>query len=167
VLEANIGDACDDGDPETENDVITADCACLGTVVYDCPVLEANIGDECDDDNPATIDDAITEDCICEGSIINGIGAHGAGEAVLVALYPNPSRTGDVILHIEGLRTDRGNALIVVSDAAGKRIYEHSAQVSGGVLHHALELSDRASPGLYLVEALTGQGRYMQRLVLQ
>ncbi len=32
-IEANIGDACDDGDPNTENDVITEDCECAGTFV--------------------------------------------------------------------------------------------------------------------------------------
>ena len=32
-LQANIGDACDDGDPNTENDMVTADCGCAGTPV--------------------------------------------------------------------------------------------------------------------------------------
>ncbi len=32
-LEANIGDSCDDNNPNTENDVITADCECVGTPV--------------------------------------------------------------------------------------------------------------------------------------
>ena len=31
VLEANIGDSCDDGDSDTENDVITTECVCAGT----------------------------------------------------------------------------------------------------------------------------------------
>ena len=30
---ASVGDACDDGDSDTENDVIQADCSCAGTVV--------------------------------------------------------------------------------------------------------------------------------------
>lgn len=35
ALSANIGDACDDGDPATENDVITESCACEGeTIAY-------------------------------------------------------------------------------------------------------------------------------------
>ena len=47
-LEANIGDACDDGDSTTENDMVTADCGCAGTPIeYDCPELGANIGDPC------------------------------------------------------------------------------------------------------------------------
>jgi len=30
ILQANIGDACDDGNPNTVGDVVTADCECLG-----------------------------------------------------------------------------------------------------------------------------------------
>ncbi len=70
ALEANIGDACDDGDPETENDTVTEDCECVGTVIYDCPELEANIGDACDDGDPNTENDAVTEDCECVGMVI-------------------------------------------------------------------------------------------------
>ncbi|MFZ6052745.1 fibronectin type III domain-containing protein [Halocola ammonii] len=32
-LGANIGDACDDGNPDTENDVVTEDCGCEGTPI--------------------------------------------------------------------------------------------------------------------------------------
>ncbi|MCL4283286.1 MAG: hypothetical protein KJZ58_13620, partial [Flavobacteriales bacterium] len=51
-----IGDACDDGNANTADDVVTADCACVGTVIWDCPALEANIGDACDDGNANTAD---------------------------------------------------------------------------------------------------------------
>ena len=37
VLGANIGDACDDGDAVTENDVVTAACQCVGTLI---PLLD-------------------------------------------------------------------------------------------------------------------------------
>ena len=33
ALSANIGDACDDGNPNTQNDVITSECGCEGTSV--------------------------------------------------------------------------------------------------------------------------------------
>ena len=49
----NIGDACDDGDAGTYNDVVDANCVCAGTP-YDCPNLMANIGDACDDGDPNT-----------------------------------------------------------------------------------------------------------------
>ncbi|MDO5656560.1 MAG: pre-peptidase C-terminal domain-containing protein [Flavobacteriaceae bacterium] len=72
-LSANVGDACDDGDDTTENDVITEDCACLGTPIppiYDCPELNANIGDACDDGDDTTENDVVTEDCACLGTPI-------------------------------------------------------------------------------------------------
>ena len=33
ALEANIGDPCDDGDPDTINDVVTEDCVCAGVTL--------------------------------------------------------------------------------------------------------------------------------------
>ncbi len=35
-LNANIGDACDDGNANTSNDSVTADCICVGTLDGDC-----------------------------------------------------------------------------------------------------------------------------------
>ncbi len=67
ILEGNIGDACNDGNPDTNNDVILGDCSCVG--VYDCPALSANIGDACDDGNADSDNDVITADCTCLGSI--------------------------------------------------------------------------------------------------
>jgi hypothetical protein len=62
----NIGDSCDDGNPETSNDTITINCVCLGS--YDCPILELNIGDPCDDGNPNTSNDMVSVNCECSGS---------------------------------------------------------------------------------------------------
>ncbi|HMN05100.1 MAG TPA: HYR domain-containing protein, partial [Flavobacteriales bacterium] len=65
-----IGDPCDDGDPNTINDVLDANCECHGIplVVYDCPGLQANIGDPCDDGDDDTMDDMITPSCQCAGT---------------------------------------------------------------------------------------------------
>ena len=66
------GAACDDGDPDTENDVINANCVCEGTpiVTFDCPDLMANIGDSCDDNDPSTENDMVNANCVCEGTPI-------------------------------------------------------------------------------------------------
>src|SRR5690606_2841275 len=69
ALTANIGDSCDDLDASTDNDLITADCECVGTISYDCPALTANIGDSCDDLDASTDNDIITADCECAGTI--------------------------------------------------------------------------------------------------
>lgn len=47
-LSANIGDACDDGNPNTENDVVTSSCSCLG----------APLNDLCSNATPLTINAA-------------------------------------------------------------------------------------------------------------
>ncbi|MDO5655192.1 MAG: T9SS type A sorting domain-containing protein [Flavobacteriaceae bacterium] len=72
-LQANYGDACDDGDATTENDVVTEDCGCAGTPIvpeFDCPELQANYGDACDDGDATTENDVVTEDCGCAGTPI-------------------------------------------------------------------------------------------------
>ncbi|NEN25908.1 hypothetical protein G3O08_20665, partial [Cryomorpha ignava] len=42
-LEANFGDACDDGNSNTGADIITEGCECVGIPIFDCNELEANI----------------------------------------------------------------------------------------------------------------------------
>ncbi len=69
-LQANIGDACDDGDDSTEGDIVGENCECQGVSIYDCPELEANVGDACDDGDESTENDAINENCGCEGTPI-------------------------------------------------------------------------------------------------
>ncbi len=69
----NFGDACDDGDPLTENDIRQDDCSCAGTPitpVYDCPDVQQNFGDACDDGDPLTENDIRQDDCSCAGTPI-------------------------------------------------------------------------------------------------
>ncbi len=85
------GTDCDDGNPETENDVILANgCSCEGTPItsctdndgdgvcadQDCNDENENIpttpGTDCDDGNPETENDVIlVNGCSCEGTPIN------------------------------------------------------------------------------------------------
>jgi hypothetical protein len=67
LLSANIGDACDDADAATFNDLVLGDCSCAGTP-YECPTLNLNIGDACDDADPTTINDTVQGDCTCAGT---------------------------------------------------------------------------------------------------
>jgi len=82
------GDVCDDANPETLFDLITADCVCEGTAVTDVPgctnVLACNynpaatvdngscysIGDACSDGNGATVNDQYNDDCVCQGETV-------------------------------------------------------------------------------------------------
>ncbi|MBK8443978.1 MAG: T9SS type A sorting domain-containing protein [Sphingobacteriales bacterium] len=73
TLQANIGDACDDGNANTENDMVTSGCECAGTVIaptYDCENLQANVGDACDDGNANTENDMVNTSCECAGTVI-------------------------------------------------------------------------------------------------
>jgi len=67
------GSPCDDGNPETENDVYQADCSCAGQVVQaaDClgvPGGTALPGTPCDDGDPNTTGDVYLADCSCAGA---------------------------------------------------------------------------------------------------
>ncbi|MEM1119013.1 MAG: SdrD B-like domain-containing protein [Bacteroidota bacterium] len=97
------GTACNDGDSNTENDVILADgCACAGTIIDpcaakggdndgdgicaddDCDDNNANIGAQqapgtaCNDGDPNTENDVILADgCACAGTIVDPCAAKG------------------------------------------------------------------------------------------
>ncbi len=103
-----IGEACDDMDDMTVNDMVTGDCGCAGEAIvegctdsaacnYD---MVANtddgsclvIGEACDDNDDSTINDVVTENCECAGEV----------DAVLevdfeLSIYPNPTM-GEVII---------------------------------------------------------------------
>jgi hypothetical protein len=82
------GDACDDNDVFTSNDVLSADCVCAGEpveLIEGCTAAEAcnfnasaNIedgscvfpADPCDDADATTGQDAINDNCECEGLLI-------------------------------------------------------------------------------------------------
>lgn len=66
------GEACDDLNPCTINDVYDADCYCNGEVdpncsFFDCPDV-GNYGDPCDDGIACTVNDILTIFCECEGT---------------------------------------------------------------------------------------------------
>lgn len=75
------GDACDDGNAETINDALNADCVCAGVVVGCTDAAACNfsivagvddgscfyIGDSCDDNNLGTDNDVVGADCVCAG----------------------------------------------------------------------------------------------------
>ncbi len=60
------GTSCDDGNPNTENDVEDGNCNCEGTPIVepDC----APAGTACDDGNPSTQNDVEDGNCNCEGT---------------------------------------------------------------------------------------------------
>ena len=80
-----IGEACDDMDDMTVNDIVNDSCVCVGeAIVEGCTdssacnyIMDANvddgsclvIGDACDDNDEDTINDMITDNCECAGEV--------------------------------------------------------------------------------------------------
>ncbi len=74
------GDACNDGNAGTINDVITANCVCAGTQPNDClgvPGGTAQPGTACNDNNAATGNDTWSASCVCVGQLIDCLGVPG------------------------------------------------------------------------------------------
>jgi len=66
----DIGDDCDDGDPDTGDDVVQADCTCEGEPI-DCEGVPGGTdveGESCDDGDDGTVNDVYQSDCSCEGT---------------------------------------------------------------------------------------------------
>ncbi|MCB9048940.1 MAG: right-handed parallel beta-helix repeat-containing protein [Lewinellaceae bacterium] len=104
ALSANTGDACNDGDPTTINDLIDANCNCAGTPTactgigdndgdgvcadVDCNDNDPNIttqpGQACNDGDPTTINDLIDANCNCAGTptACGGIGDNDDGDGI-------------------------------------------------------------------------------------
>lgn len=83
-----VNDPCDDGDPNTINDIIDPGCACSGVVALtgctDAAACNFNpgatvddgscliIGTGCDDGDPNTTGDVIDANCVCAGTTTGG-----------------------------------------------------------------------------------------------
>ncbi len=66
------GDACNDGDPTTGNDIVV-DCVCVGQPL-DCenvPGGNALPGTPCDDGSATTGNDTWSNECVCEGLLLD------------------------------------------------------------------------------------------------
>ncbi len=134
------GTPCDDGDEDTENDLVTAACECVGTPIepeFDCPLLEANIGDACDP-GPGFINGVVTEACECVGEPTDCIhdlvidfatDANGAD----ISWSISPLAGGSPVCSGSGLPSDQSSVLeacclpdgcyrLVVTDAGGDGI---------------------------------------------
>jgi len=68
----DAGTACNDGNPNTENDVEDGNCGCAGTPIP-CPAA----GTACDDGNPNTENDVEDGNCNCAGTPIASCPAAG------------------------------------------------------------------------------------------
>jgi Secretion system C-terminal sorting domain len=123
------GEPCDDGDANTVNDILNANCECSGEIIQVLGCISADacnynaaantddgscyfVGDTCDDGNANTSNDVYNANCQCEGVVsVEEMHAH-------YAVYPNP--TGGILT----IAQQEGEAmqLIEVVDITGKRV---------------------------------------------
>jgi hypothetical protein len=123
-LQAFIGDACDDANAGTFDDVIQQDCTCAGTP-YDCQNLNANIGSPCNDGDPLTVGDVVLADCTC------------AGEPAADNSLPctaDPISCGDVVAgNTEGATPDV-QPFCGTSDGTGGGLWYEFTPSEGGII---------------------------------
>jgi poly(3-hydroxybutyrate) depolymerase len=120
------GDACDDGNAATINDVYGADCSCSGVIPgctdsnacnYDATASFDDgscffVGDSCDDGDANTSNDVYNANCECEGVV----SVYEVQSEFLV--YPNPSEGVFTISNLDGTSIH----LIEIYDITGKRV---------------------------------------------
>lgn len=95
------GSACDDGNPDTENDNWNANCECVGSAVpVDCLGVAngpAVPGTACDDGNPDTENDAYQADCSCAGTPIQAVDCLGVAGGTALPGTPCDDGNPDTI----------------------------------------------------------------------
>ncbi len=167
-----IGDACDDGDPDTQDDVYV-DCGdCMGVLVGCTDITACNynpdaeidngtcytIGDECDDDNPDTSGDVWVTCEECSGSIVGLLEFNYTSEFNVV---PNPSN-GLLSIYLNEELTEEFNWTCF--DLLGKSIRSGQSKVNNG--RTEIDLRGIASGGYFLrIEFKDGNG--IQRIQIQ
>lgn len=95
--EPEPGEICDDGLSTTLNDIVDANCQCVGEPV-DCqgvPDGPAMPGTPCDDDDQATIEDTWAPDCTCAGILPDCLGVAGGTALPGTACDDGLSTTGN------------------------------------------------------------------------
>lgn len=154
------GDACDDNNANTINDVITVNCNCLGEQMVmgcmDSTACNYNalanmadvcvlVGDACDDGDSLTVNDVITAECGCAGTV--GVYENMAFQSVLA--YPNPTDNQlNLILHAATAQTVQ----VRVMNALGQFVQvEKFNQVLAGRNVLTMDVS-KFENGIYLFE---------------
>jgi hypothetical protein len=170
-----IGEACDDMDDMTFDDIVNDSCECVGTLIvlgcldstacnYD---MDANTdsemcefpGDACDDDDVNTINDTLGVDCICVGVDTSSTFVF-EFERLEFGMFPNPT-TGEVTLRVDGFHA---GVTMQVMDGAGRVVWsEQNLALQGNTV---FDLS-RLSAGTYNVMLSDERGISVKRLAIQ
>lgn len=152
VDEEQIGAPCDDGDPDTGGDAITADCGCGGTLTPDGLSSGGLIGLE---NNEEGIQEEVTNNLSApEAPVLNRVS--GISE---VSVYPNPVVDGR--LNVQ-LPEDTQEAQLSIVSLIGQLISQ--TRNSGPTAQLQLPALEA---GVYLLEVRTSTGQSVRRVVVQ
>ena len=169
-----IGEACDDMNDMTFDDIVNDSCECVGTLMVSgcldstaCNyVMDANTddgscefpGDDCDDMDVNTINDMLSDSCVCVGE----------GSTTFVfefarlefGMFPNPT-TGELTLRVDGFYA---GVTMQVMDGAGRVVWsEQNLALQGNTV---IDLS-RLRAGTYNVMLSDERGISVKRLAIQ
>lgn len=109
ILGANIGDACDDGNPNTLNDVVTVDCICAGVLPVpandlceNAESLDVNLPGDCagNETEGTTLGATSSSDLGCEGPNPEVFYSFNSGEYTNIQFNIAEITTTDILLTI-------------------------------------------------------------------
>ena len=150
------GTGCDDGNADTQNDVYSTDCVCVGE---DClGVLGGNAlpGQPCDDNDPGTTNDTWLTGCLCQGSV--GMVEQQQGR---VHVFPNPAH--DLLrVDLEGM--NGGPVSIAITSVTGEQVLLSDFGTRRGTSHERVDISSLAR-GVYIVSVIAGERTFKERII--
>ncbi|MBS1581307.1 MAG: lamin tail domain-containing protein, partial [Bacteroidetes bacterium] len=82
-------------------------------------------------------------------------------------MWPNPNRGDQLYLSMDAFNKPVDLVTVDITDMFGKRVMSETIAVSGGNLNTVLQLHDRLSGGVYIVDLTAGEQTISKRLVIQ
>ena len=151
------GSPCDDGNDDTTNDVLLANCTCAGEDCLGVLGGSALPGQPCDDGDPDTAEDIWQTGCICAGTV--GI-AERDPEGLPFTVHPNP--TND-LLWIDLRNVVEARAVLNLFDALGKSVLTLDlGSVGGNTI--PVDMST-VQPGSYVLQLVIDGNSHVRNVV--
>ena len=155
-----LANPCDDGNPNTINDVVNFSCECAGVAAVEgCLDINAcnfssdanvndnsclYIGDPCDDGLTETFNDTISINCLCEG-VINAVNE--LERVTEISCYPNPTAS---IITLDFFAPAPNMSTCTIVDVQGKSHSTTQRYIASG--HNKLTFDvEHLSAGCYSI----------------
>jgi hypothetical protein len=171
-----LGNPCNDFDPTTFNDVVTADCFCAGTAVtpgcmdpgacnFD-PIANVDdgscfsVGDACNDGNPNTTNDVIGSDCICAGTPVS---VNDISFLTGFEVFPNPAQSSTTL---QWSQFASSTVQVSIYDVTGKLQHAQQIMAVSGLNKQVISL-DGLAKGVYTIRLSDGAAAHSATLSIQ